>query len=350
MKIRLFFMLLAAIGLTHSISFAQKAENQNPYAIFGIKPYVVGETKEKEQVKVFVIENLTEGSTVSRLEHDTKTGIVTSFDKEGNAIGIKQLKIGERAWPMQDPHARKYAPWSPYAYCANNPVNITDPTGMDWVRDTSGCAENGGLGRFVWMDDVISRDNTPNGYIYVGGSNNDLLAALNVLAKYSPETSNGGGLFMDNQGNANMVGIEVIENAIGRLWINPVVNHSRNNVSDNNQFGITFAGVNITGSYFGPLGPNNNLVGGKLTVYLGAEGALKSELLMRYDGPQVIPTGGVYYEGTVFIPAGALEISYLSTANISTGGYMTGMHIEYVTPSFSWHLQKSQTFRSGMVK
>lgn len=74
------------------------------------------------------------------------------------------------------------------------------------------------------MDDVTSRDNTPNGYIYVGGSNNDLLAALNVLAKYSPETSNG-----DNQGNANMVGIEVIENAIGRLWINPVVNHSRNN-------------------------------------------------------------------------------------------------------------------------
>ena len=154
MKIRLFFMLLAAIGLTHSISFAQKAENQNPYAIFGIKPYVVGETKEKEQVKVFVIENLAEGSTASRLEYDTKTGIVTSFDKEGNAIGMKQLKIGERTWPMQDPHARKYAPWSPYAYCANNPVHITDPTGMDWVRDTSGCAENGGFSRFVWMDDV----------------------------------------------------------------------------------------------------------------------------------------------------------------------------------------------------
>ena len=31
-----------------------------------------------------------------------------------------------------DPHMESYPGWTPYNYYANNPVNITDPTGMDW--------------------------------------------------------------------------------------------------------------------------------------------------------------------------------------------------------------------------
>ena len=33
-----------------------------------------------------------------------------------------------------DPLAQKYWQWSPYAYCADNPVNRIDPTGMEWVN------------------------------------------------------------------------------------------------------------------------------------------------------------------------------------------------------------------------
>jgi RHS repeat-associated protein len=37
-----------------------------------------------------------------------------------------------------DPLAEKYYSVSPYAYCANNPVNRIDPDGMDWYTDNDG--------------------------------------------------------------------------------------------------------------------------------------------------------------------------------------------------------------------
>lgn len=139
MKIRLFFVLLAAIGLTHGISFAQTAENSNPYAIFGSKPYIADGRTAGERVKVLIIENISDGSLVARLEHDTETGILKFFDSEGGFVGQKQLAKGEQAWPTQDRKAEKYYPFSPYAFTLNNPIRYIDPNGMDvWEMDYSG--------------------------------------------------------------------------------------------------------------------------------------------------------------------------------------------------------------------
>jgi len=41
-------------------------------------------------------------------------------------------------WHTVDPHAENYYSWSPYHYAANNPVSVTDPTGMDWYEDEKG--------------------------------------------------------------------------------------------------------------------------------------------------------------------------------------------------------------------
>ena len=41
------------------------------------------------------------------------------------------------SWLTPDPLAHKYTSWSPYAYCAGNPVNFVDPDGLDIWHITS---------------------------------------------------------------------------------------------------------------------------------------------------------------------------------------------------------------------
>ncbi|MHC0446126.1 RHS repeat domain-containing protein [Flavobacterium sp. 3-218] len=44
-----------------------------------------------------------------------------------------------------DPLSEKYAGWSSYAYCANNPINMVDPDGKDWYRNDKN-------GKIAWYD------------------------------------------------------------------------------------------------------------------------------------------------------------------------------------------------------
>ncbi len=61
------------------------------------------------------------------------------------ANGLNEYDFGARwyysavpGFTKPDPMCEKY-PWlSPYLYCANNPINNIDPTGMDWVASIDG--------------------------------------------------------------------------------------------------------------------------------------------------------------------------------------------------------------------
>ena len=46
-------------------------------------------------------------------------------------------KKSAQIWIIVDPMSDKYPSLSPYAYCANNPVILVDPNGMDWEENIS---------------------------------------------------------------------------------------------------------------------------------------------------------------------------------------------------------------------
>ncbi len=221
MKPKHFLTLLAAIGLTSTISFAQTSENSNPYAIFGGNPYVVGERTDSERVKVLVIENIAEGSRVARLEHDTQTGVVTAFDTEGNIVRERQLKKGERAWLTMDRFAEKYYSISPYAFSLNNPVRYIDHNGDSVVLSGSQSVAafqqlqtrlGGELNMSMSANGTIIaspiegvRQSRASRHAMRAFGSTDI--TVNVAAENSQMTSTGnlyiGGAFMGNTVNAN---------------------------------------------------------------------------------------------------------------------------------------------------
>ena len=52
--------------------------------------------------------------------------------------GARQYDAAIGRWHMVDPMCEKYHGLSTYDYCGNNPVNNTDPNGMDWYKNEDG--------------------------------------------------------------------------------------------------------------------------------------------------------------------------------------------------------------------
>ena len=65
--------------------------------------------------------------TFSAKEKDSETG----FSYFGSRYYSSDLSI----WLSVDPMSDKYPSFSPYTYCANNPVKLVDPDGKDWFEN-----------------------------------------------------------------------------------------------------------------------------------------------------------------------------------------------------------------------
>ena len=76
--------------------------------------------------------------------------------------GVRQYDPLLCRFTQVDPLAEKYFNISPYAYCANNPVNRVDPDGKDWYKDNDGT--------YQFHPNVHSQNDLSKGQTYLWSS------------------------------------------------------------------------------------------------------------------------------------------------------------------------------------
>ena len=173
------------------------------------------------------------------------------FDSE---LGVNQYDYSARYYEPStsrfttvDPHAEKYYGWSPYAYVGNNPIKLTDPTGMDWVlRYVDGIAE------YYYDRDITSQDDITNKY----GKDSGIAHLATGHTKY---------IFNDDGSVTQYTFInDSKENKYGRVMMNGTLTDNSEIIYGNSYtiFGTTDNSVNaetLHKAMFGSsyIGPNN---------------------------------------------------------------------------------------------
>src|SRR5690554_3560986 len=85
---------------------------------------------------------------------------------------------------------------TPYQYTYQNPINLVDPTGMaadtpdDWIRDNK-------TGKITWNASVTSKNNTPEGFDYIGANDQDIVSYLFGNSRFSATTKDIGIMGME---------------------------------------------------------------------------------------------------------------------------------------------------------
>lgn len=143
-----------------SISIIAHSQNENPFARFGYN--VLAATSSKGEFAEFHDQtDIVEIGFVLLNRHTNE--IVKVLDKDETTIDISSATAAMSI----DPLCEKYYWISPYAYCANNPINAIDPDGRKIVFIT----KNGG-GKIVHyeMNTQGNLTNTRTGETFRGSS------------------------------------------------------------------------------------------------------------------------------------------------------------------------------------
>ena len=80
--------------------------------------------------------------------------------------------------------AEQFQGWTPYNYTLQNPVNLTDPTGMapeDWIKNKL-------TGEYIWDNKITSQLNTPQGFSYIGKGDQSISRDLFGGTRFSSKT------------------------------------------------------------------------------------------------------------------------------------------------------------------
>ncbi len=233
---------------------------------------------------------------------------------------------------QQDPLSEKYVHIGQYNYCAGNPIKLIDPDGMAWVRSVDG-------NNYSWMDNVTKSSETPEGYIYIGNNNKDILTDLGVSSSYRGEEKLTAIGFADESGALNTPnmstraeGVATIISSVdrskveGNITITPNISYGES--SSNNSMGVTFDGITISGNYAQP-SQAGNLQGGKIVV---TNNGSEQETMMHNNSTNSIrASDSKVLSGSTTIPAKELSPGSISKIQVKAGNPdPTKMHITAV--------------------
>jgi hypothetical protein len=213
--------------------FAQTSKS--PFSQYGYKKQVMYTSSKGEFEEFHRMEDVVE---IGSVFFNTKTNTVVGYI---NKTDIAEVASATSAMSV-DPLCEKYYWISPYAYCMNNPVKYTDPTGK-WIA--------GSDGKPVYFNNGQWTKRMGNAMLKSGTASRQLFGMMNNTAMISVEIKNEvvkgadggytmgktfpGKVFVDKEGTISKVEgykIEIYEGSI-----NEVIGKS--NSSDNVYSGLT---------------------------------------------------------------------------------------------------------------
>nr|WP_297164870.1 DUF6443 domain-containing protein [uncultured Dysgonomonas sp.] len=151
----------------------------------------------------------------------------------------------------QDPHSENYYSWSPYVYVGNNPMNLIDPNGKDWVyRVVDGVHE-------IYYDrSVRSQDDVNIKYGSDGGVTHLATGATATISQNGEVTSQY--TFFNDPNDTNQYGTVLDQN--GNLMAdNQIISGSSYNIFGTSDDSVNAETLhkNTYGSYFGKNNPKD---------------------------------------------------------------------------------------------
>ena len=206
-------------------------------------------------------------------------------------FGARLYSPSDLRWRTMDPLCEKYYSLSPYAYCANNPMNLVDPSGMDWIFSL---AEK----TYLWNDYVSCAYNTPTGYEYVGHTDIDILNHSRIFHSLQrAEYLKAGKLFTSIDYTPPVI-IEGFTN----VQVYPNITYEADNIGPYNKLGRTFNGLSVSVVIGEKILSTEENIKGFYTVIAKYGGETKQILMSSLREPYITTPGTVLYGGSVNMP------------------------------------------------